>query len=282
MNTPCPLLRDALDGRLSPEAARRFESHLAGCPDCQTALDAPLGLPFASLADVSCPPGLLADVLGAPSDLSDTGRLDEVERGFGALRDVPCPPEVVAAALRSARRAPDRAARPRPRSSRAAWVAALAALLAVAVGVGLRADRDRLAPAERTVAQAAPGETARPGADGRPLTDVAPPETATPPSPVTPTPAMAAPAPAVASRPPAAVSPPAPTPLRPLDPTDLAGPVDFAAADDPVPTATEIEAARRELELAFQLIAEAQSQAGDAVRGRAGSLSSALDAALPF
>ncbi len=48
------------------------------------------------------------------------------------------------------------------------------------------------------------------------------------------------------------------------------------------PTPAEIEQAAQELALAFRLVAEAQSDARDALRDEAGDLGTTLDTALPF
>ena len=51
---------------------------------------------------------------------------------------------------------------------------------------------------------------------------------------------------------------------------------------EPDPTPEEIEAAREDLALAFHLVAEAQTQARQAVRAEATPLTHTIDRALPF
>ena len=52
--------------------------------------------------------------------------------------------------------------------------------------------------------------------------------------------------------------------------------------DKPEPSPEDIAGARRDLALAFALLADAQSQARDAIRDDASALTSTLDTALPF
>ncbi|WP_420453926.1 zf-HC2 domain-containing protein [Rubrivirga sp.] len=235
--TACLPLDDYLDGRLSEADAQAFEAHALDCAACDAALESSVG------------------------DLS-------------VLRDVSCPPAVVEAALRSARRAGDRApAAGRGLRRRFVWAPlALAAALAVVVGVSL--DREPVPVVAEATAPVAPTESAETTGDvDRAETPVPPPEA----DPVAPAP-RPTPAPQTPQPDPRPAAPQAPA----VAPTsDIAQAVPDVP-DEAEPTTDEIEAARQDLALAFRLVAEAQSRAGDAVRAEAGPLSHTLDQTLPF
>ncbi len=240
--TACLRLDDYLDGRLSDADADAFETHALDCAACDVAL---------------------ADAL----DLSPLG-------------DVICPPAVVDAALRSARRAPDRAPVARRSVRRFVW-APLALVAALAVVVGVSLDRGSAPP---EIAEAV--EPVRPADEAAAATDSndAAPNTAPAPPPVAqavPDEAPAAPvrqAPRPERRPVAAPSAPAPSSVPDAEVAE-AVPTEPSDAE---PSDAEIEAARQDLALAFRLVADAQSRAGDAVRAEAGALSSTFDHTLPF
>ena len=245
MTNTCFRLDDYLDGRLSDADAEAFETHTLACPACDAALDE------------------------AAPDLS-------------ALRDVACPPEVVEAALRTARRAPavapDRSPAVGRSRRRFAFVPlALAAALAVAVGIGVTLDRGADGPPQPIAEAVTPADVPETSATEVPPAEPAPPASNT----------TAEPEPVATPRPTPAPPPlpaPAPAPEPIARPSD-----DFVAQADPAPDTTEpeptpeeIEAAREDLALAFHLVAEAQTQARQAVRAEATPLTHTIDRALPF
>ncbi len=262
--TDCTRLDDYLDGRLSDADAQAFETHTLSCDACETALDA------------------------TALDLSPLG-------------DATCPPAVVDAALRAARRAPDRgAARPSGRRRSAFAGLALAAVLAVAIGVGL--DRDGPTPeiaevtppaAADAALETATSDASTPDVVPDAITDELPqPETADASAP-TPTPPASAARPAPRAAQPRAAQPRAVRPLSSPAPAraapEAAPAPDLAQASpdqtepgETEPTSAEIAAARQEIALAFRLVADAQTRAGDVVRAEAGPLSTTLDHTLPF
>ncbi len=285
MTIRCPHLDAYLDGQLSAADAQAYEAHALGCPWCAAALAAPLDPAFSAggpadlraLADVGCPPDLLAHVLDAP----DAPAL--FADGFRQLRAESCPPEVIEAALRTARRAPDRGARPARRTVRqvAAWTLGLAAALAVAVGLWPQAPA--LDPAGPAVAVSAPAPDEAPAPEPAPESVPTPderPQAAALPSPQAPDP------PAATAEPARPAPPPTPTASGTAD-DPAAPPLDALAAgpdtpSDDLPTEAEIADARRDLALAFRLVDKAQTRARDAVRDEAGALSETLDFTLPF
>lgn len=244
MTTDCHRLDDYLDGRLPEPDAEAFETHTLSCADCDAALDA-------------------AD------------RLD-----LSPLRDVTCPPAVLDAALRSARRAPDRTAVAGVRRSRFRLplvALALATVAVLAIGLARIAAPDVPTPvvAERTVpVQPAPNdELPAPEPEAAPLA-----ETPEPPAPPPLTPERPTPRRAPAPPPPVPTVSPAPSPTE--------APQDAIAQGETPPeedlSLEAVEAAQRDIALAFSLVAEAQTRAGDAIRTRAGSVSETLDQTLPF
>jgi len=242
MTAPCLRLDDYLDGRLSAANAEAFETHTLACPACDAALDQ------------------------AAPDLS-------------VLRDVSCPPEVLEAALRTARRAPalapDRlpARRHRPRRRFVVVPLALAAAVAIAVGVTWDRALDDSAPA---IAEAVPPAAAAPEAPS------ALPEPTPPASDATAAPEPVAPAPRPEPTPAPRPTPPAPELTAPADDDLVAQTGATTDPAEPEPTPEEIEAARDDLALAFHLVAEAQARAREAVRDEATPLTHTLDRALPF
>ena len=249
MTDPCLLRDDYLDGRLSEPDAQRFETHAADCDACDAAL--------------------LADNLGLGDGL-----------GLAALADVTCPPEILAAVLPGSRRAPDRpaAARPAARRTRGRlWLAPLG-LAVAAVAVFLMMPRDRAEPiasADDPTVIIAPDSIQPELTDDGPEADE-----------------VAADAPLVdpAETAPTQAAPPRPAP-RPTPPRVPArpsrsdsAPVQVAEAPpptEPEPTPEEIEAAARDLALAFAIVDDAQSRAGRTVREEVADLSSTLDYAIP-
>ena len=242
MTHHCLLLDDYLDGRLSDADAEAFEIHALDCDVCDEALALP----------------------------------DELSAGLRDLADCACPPAVIDAALRTARRAPDRRAAVATRRRRGFWAAPVSLVaLAVALVVLLppapeRESRPVVTDAPAPLSESTRVAVATPAPDVPPVldtdevhadevdaADAAPVRTRRPADRTR----RARPAPR-ADRPPTAS---APTP---------------SAQDQP--TQAEIEAATQDLALAFRLVAEAQSEARDALRDEAGELSSTLDTALPF
>ncbi|PAP82212.1 hypothetical protein B1759_00190 [Rubrivirga sp. SAORIC476] len=250
MTTDCLRLDDYLDGRLTEPDAEAFETHTLTCTDCDAALDAANGL-----------------------DLSP-------------LREVACPPAVLDAALHAARRAPDRAPVASARRYRFRLPLVALALAAVAVlAFGLARVLASGAPAPVVAEQiltppiAPPGEALTPEPEAPPLADT--PEPAEAPELVAPSPPL--PEPTAPRRAPAAPSPvPAVAPApEPADaPQDAIAQRDAQPEEDLSPEA--VEAAQRDIALAFSLVAEAQTRAGDAIRTRAGSVSETIDQTLPF
>lgn len=248
MTPDCLRLDDYLDGRLSESESETFETHTATCADCDAALDDALALD-----------------------------------GLATLRDVTCPPAVVTAALRQARRAPDRAAVPIARRSTSRLslvVLALAAAVALVVGLTRLDASDTPRVAEVVPPDLAPAEAPAPDPEPAPFADDDTKAEAPAPGPAfepSPTPQ---PAPA-----PPAVAPPAPAPREVMmAPEDAVAQADGTLDESPeaAPTPEEIADAQRDLALAFSLIAEAQTRAGDALRSRTGSMSATIDQALPF
>ena len=296
MTVRCHHLDAYLDGRLADADAQAFEDHALACPACDAALAEPVAA-LRGLADVACPPTLLAEVLDGP-EASEASPL--FADGYRQLAAPTCPPEVIEAALKTARRAPDRAPRPTPtrRLSRrtVGWAAGLA--VALALVVAWQAGGPSPAEGPATVAVA-------------PTTDAVP-----PPDSAVGGPELAAPAPAAfpadlvaeverqrPTEPAPAASPDRadPTPAEPVPdrpsrdvlpaqdlPAQNVAQAQPTGADpaEPTPTEAEIEGAQRDLALAFRLVADAQSQARsavrDAVRDEAGALSTTLDRTLPF
>ncbi|WP_412067629.1 zf-HC2 domain-containing protein [Rubrivirga sp. IMCC43871] len=248
--TDCTRIDAYRDGRLAEPDAQAFETHAATCDACDAAL--------------------LADDLG-----------------LSALADIVCPPEVLDAALaavgRSTRRAGDRAAAPASRAGRTLRrfqlvPLSLAAALALAATVWLLPREEATAPDIARVEAPVPGtETTQPlpSPDTSEIPEATPPATA-------PAPAAAQPSrPTSPPRPVPATTPVAPSPdlIAATEPaTD--GPPDEVS--EPEPSAADVAAARRELALAFALVADVQTQARDAIRDDASALTSTLDTALPF
>lgn len=253
MSAPCTRLPAYLDGRLTPDDEAAFERHLADCATCDAALgaalDDPLDADLTALADVTCPPGV-------------------VEAALAAVRQ-PAPPS-----RRPARPlAADRAAR-RGRPVRSWAVAAAVVLAALVVALLWRPSGTAVSPAP-AVAERGGAETATPRSDA-PVPDIA---RAAPPRPDADVEADATPADAPVSAP--------ETPVTETAPAETAPPDDLAATrnapsgpDDAAPTEAEIDAASRDLQLAFSLVAGVQRQADRALRHETGALD-ALDTALP-
>lgn len=243
--TPCLRLDDYLDGRLSESETDAFEAHAVDCDACEDAL---------SLATTLAP-----------------------------LAAITCPPEVLDRASRIARQAPDRA--PARRRSRVdAWAPlALAAALAVVLAVAFWPSPGS-APAP--LATATPAPAATPTVPDTPLTPSLVPDVDASAEDARP---EVVPAPPVREgrrsrpAPPAPVAPTPEAPSQPLPDTlpDVDEPGTEALAEAQ-PTAEEVEAARRDLALAFSLVADAQNRARDAVRAEATPLSTTIDHALPF
>ena len=248
MTTDCLRLDDYLDGRLTEPDAEAFETHTLTCTDCDAALDTASGL-----------------------DLSP-------------LRAASCPPAVLDAALRAARRAPDRALVASARRSRFRLplvALALAAVVVLAIGLARIAAPDIPTPvvAEQTLPPAPPEEAPVPEPEAAPLAETpeleATPEPTAPSAP-RPAPEQTAPRPALAT----------PTPAIPPTPEATAPPRDAIAETDPQTeedlSPEAVEAAQRDIALAFSLVAEAHTRAGDTIRTRAGSVSETIDQTLPF
>ena len=244
MSAPCPPIEPYLDGRLSEPDAQRFEAHAAECPACEAAL--------------------LADDLGLGADLA-----------LADLADVTCPPEVLAAARPAGRRAPDRSAVARggAPAHRRRWLASgVVVAAALAVVALVLVPRDAAAPVATGPATVATAETPPDPSPLAEATEAAPDAVAV----------TAEPEPAAPTRP-AGASAPVPERARPAP--SAPAPVRVAEADapaDPDPTDQEIEAAARDLALAFALVDDAQSRARRTVRDEVGDLSSTLDHALPY
>lgn len=286
MTDLCLHLDDYVDGRLSDAETDRFEAHLSDCAACEAALAFPddLSAAFSDLGAVPCPPGLVDRALAEAE-----GAWPETwERALRGLAAEPCPPEIVEAALRRARHAPDRAPH---RLRRVRWVGAavaLAACVTVAFGWvrGLAVE-----PAVEPIAQVRQ-------VDARSLPDAAPPDPAPREAPAErdasaeraapADPESAGASSAVASTvPPAAQAPPTPQPAPQPAPASATQPLvadagDATQPDAPTPSPDDIAEAQRDLALAFGLVADAQSRAGQRVRDEAGALSSTLDHTLPF
>ena len=245
MTDPCLLRNDYLGGRLAEPDAQRFETHASTCDACDAAL--------------------LADDLGLGDEL-----------GLAALADVTCPPELLTSVLPASRRAPDRpsAARSAARRRRGRlWVAPTAlAVAAVAVFLLMPHDTaDPLASAGDPTETVDPDPTRpEPSGDGTEAEGVA----------------QDAPLVASAEAAPTVTAPPRPTPSRaPARPTRSdSAPIQVAEdapPADPDPTPEEIEAAARDLALAFAIIDDVQSRAGRTVRKEVADLSSTFDYAIP-
>lgn len=205
------------------------------------------------------------DALALPADV------------VSCLQDVTCPPDVFDQARRLARRAPDRAP---ARNHRRVVVWApigLALLAALAITISLQSDTDRqpqIASAEPPgIPDAPPAQTTpEPAPTGLPPEAADVPTRQTSPA----TRPSRSPAPRAASP---IDPPPEPAPIAAASPDDLPAPL---PPDDAAPTQDDIDAARRDLALAFQLVAEAQTRARDAVQDESVPLSTTLDHALAF
>lgn len=245
MTTDCTRLDAYRDGRLAEPDAQAFESHAATCAACDDALLADdLGL--STLADVACPPAVLDAAL--------------------------------AAARRPARHAADRGPIPASRSRRTprrlrVVPLALAAGLALAATLWLLPSQEDASPEFASLD--APAQDTAP-APPPPSPEVEILDAEAPPRPPTPSPAP----PAVRPRPPVTTpAPAAPSPEMIAAATPATEPDPL---DEPEPSPEDIAGARRDLALAFALLADAQSQARDAIRDDASALTSTLDTALPF
>ena len=285
MTPTCHHLDAYLDGRLQGADAEAFEAHALACPRCDAALAEPVPA-LRALADVACPPALLAGVLdGHERDDPDAPTL--FADGYRQLAAVTCPPEVIAGALRAARRAPDRGARPHPARRRTArpataWAAGLAAALAVAVGVWQGVAPDSGTDPVTVAVGPAQGPAAEPPVGLPPRAAETPsrpaPAADEPPAPRTPRPDRAARASSPAE-PPLAAPPATAASAPPADDVAQAAP---AAPAEPEITEADVEDARRDLALAFRLVADAQTRARATLREEAGALSTTIDQALPF
>lgn len=287
MTDLCTLLDAYLDGTLPENQAEHFEEHAVECSACESALALPaeLAASLGTLADVECPPEVLASALATTATEWPETWTDEL-RG---LAHASCPPAVLEAALRQTRRAPDRAPTQRSRSTVTRWAVGLAALLAVAVAWSARPDPTAALPEIADVETTEPVDSmsTRPGSLSA---DPVPPTLEEMPPLVAEADALlASPPPTRSPRPPAAPASPVDAP----DPVDGPAPDLIADGDDPkasppsqeiedAPSAEAIEAAREDLALAFALIDRAQSRAGQRVREEAGALSSTIDHTLPF
>ena len=187
------------------------------------------------------------------------------------LRAASCPPAdraLVASARRSRFRLP-------------LVALALAAVVVLAIGLARIAAPDIPTPvvAEQTLPPAPPEEAPVPEPEAAPLAETpeleATPEPTAPSAP-RPAPEQTAPRPALAT----------PTPAIPPTPEATAPPRDAIAETDPQTeedlSPEAVEAAQRDIALAFSLVAEAHTRAGDTIRTRAGSVSETIDQTLPF
>ena len=256
MTCPAPHRLDAfLDGDLDAADAAHVREHVAACPACgrEAALARQVASALADARAVRAPNGLAAAAIAE-----------------ARARPPARPPARPA-------RASDRSPSLQSRRGRALSLAAvvLAAVVAVAT---TWATLD--APAPRHDAPlVAEGVPQGPSTDAVPVpppaeqqAEAAAPDNR-PEAPTAPAPVQAAPAPlAEAPRPLAAPPPDAPAPE----------PIAQAAPAEEAPTAAEVEQAKEDLQLALSLVADAQRQAGRALRDEAGPLASTLDQTLPF
>ncbi|WP_412063164.1 anti-sigma factor family protein [Rubrivirga sp. IMCC45206] len=252
MTTDCTRLDAYRDGRLAEPDAQAFETHAASCAACDAEL----------LAD---------DV------------------GLSALADVACPPAVLDAALasvgRPSRRTGDRAAVPASRAGRTLRrlrlvPLALAAALALSTTIWLLPRDEAPAPDIARVEAPAPEAEPSPSLASSDSSEI--PEASRPAPDSTLAPAAdQPPRPTPLPRPVPATTPTAPSPdLVAATEPDADSPPDEVA--EPEPSPDDVAAARRDLALAFALVADAQTQARDAIRDDASALTSTLDTALPF
>lgn len=250
---PAPRLDAYLDGDLDAADHDRVRRHVEACAACAAVVDAErqLAEAFVRARSVRAPEGLVA------AALAEARKAEAAAPARAAARPAP-------AADRAPTGPPARTRTPVLRRVVVLGCAVAAALVSTWALLDSAPDSapavaERVAPAPAPLADDGPAEP-----------PALPPQT--PP---------AAQAPAAPPAPPAAPAPP-PAEPRPEEAPDSPLVADAALDGEDAPSPADVEQAKRELQLAFALVADAQRQAGRTVRAEAGTLSDALDSTIPF